>query len=376
MSQLHITQAPNPLPEGFCELSELIYTQDPHHIPEDKGALERAFSETNPWFAVPEQEAACLCIPEQGRLAVFKPKGLKIDGQRAGFFGYWEAAPESREHQRALFAQAADWAKARGLDVLYGPINFSTYGQYRLRTEAAPGSSCFIGEPYNPDYYPALLEATGVERAQGYVTQISDNATLGAAVRQKLPQVELLRQRGFSIEPLTHERWLSHLPELHGMIDAIFGGNFAYTPLSYESFAQACGQRFIQKADPEASAIMMTPEGQVAGFFLLYPDYGPLVARQAGDERVSPDALDFHTHAHKAHALGSDAGILKTVGVRPELRRMGIMDALTAQIMDWANDRYARWIGALIREDNPSRNFGRAYLLDERGYQLYRLRVP
>lgn len=111
----------------------------------------------------------------------------------------------------------------------------------------------------------------------------------------------------------------------------------------------------------------------MAGFFLLYPDYGPLVARSASDEHVSPDELSFHKHAARAIVGGGDAGILKTVGVRPELRRMGIMDALTAQIMDWANDRCARWIGALIREDNPSRNFGRAYLLDERGYQLYRL---
>lgn len=373
MSALQITQAPGALPEGFCELSELIYEHDPHHIPEDASALERAFSQANPWFNVEGQEAACLCIPKQGRLAVFKPLGLKIDGQPTGFFGYWEAAPDSLTHQRALFEQAGTWAKARGLSQLYGPINFSTYGSYRLRTKAAPNSSCFIGEPYNPDYYPALIEAAGLARAQGYVTQISDNATLGAAVRQKLPLVDRLRDQGFSIEPLSHERWLAHLPELHGMIDAIFGGNFAYTPLSYESFAQACGQRFIQKADPEASAIMMTPEGHVAGFFLLYPDYGPLVARSAGAARIAPDALDFHTHASRAFALGSDAGILKTVGVRPELRRMGIMDALTAQIMDWANDRYARWIGALIREDNPSRNFGRAYLLDERGYQLYRL---
>ena len=361
------------LPEGFADLDELVYGHDPGAIPEDAQALARAFGPDNPWFDSPGHEALTLCAPGLGRLAVFKPGSLTLQGLPCGFFGYWEAAPDQERAQRALFEQAARWAKAHGLRRLYGPIQFSTYGRYRLRTWAEPQAQTFLGEPYNPPDYGPQLQALGLTRAQGYVTQISDHATLRQVIDQKLTLAQAMHERGYTSHALTPQLWLSRLPELHAMIDAIFGGNFAYTPLSFEAFARACGEPFVARADPQASVMITDPDGALAAFLLVYPDYSPLLVRAAGADRVHPDALRYEQHAAAAAAHGADAAIFKTVGVHPAHRRQGIMDALSASSMVGCQQRYARLIGALIREDNPSRNFSRDHLLFERTYHLYQL---
>lgn len=375
MSQplVHLVEAPtSSLPEGFVELEAQLYAQDPHYIPRAKGALERAFSAQNPWFAG-GNKACALSVPGAARLAVYSPSGLEIDGLRAGFFGCFEAASGAQAEVNALMDEAIKWAKARGLQRLYGPIDFNTYGPYRLRTDAEPGAGCFIGEPYSLPHYPAMLERTGASIAQRYVSQITDVETIQAALQAKLPLLDQLQGQGFTLAPLTPQRWLERLDELHGMIDDIFGANFAYTPLSLESFKQACGPSFIQKADPERSVLLTTADGRVGGFWLVYPDYSPLVSQGAGDARLSPDQLSYEPHAAQALAQGNRTLIFKTVGVRPDLRRLGLMDAMSAWSLLRIQGRYDRLIGALIREDNPSRRFAQAHLLAERGYTLYSL---
>jgi hypothetical protein len=47
------------------------------------------------------------------------------------------------------------------------------------------------------------------------------------------------------------------------------------------------------------------------------------------------------------------------------------MAALGAAVIDRGVGRYDRWIGAMIRADNPSRRFGAEHMDVERRYALY-----
>lgn len=376
MTVLMSTPPEMPLPDAFRALEALIYDNDPLAIPSDMDTLRATFSTNNAWFDVPGNVSLCLCVPGQCRVALFRPAGLELDGQRAAFFGFWEGVQGSTDAQVEMFEHAKRWCQQHGVTALYGPVNFSTYGDYRVRTHtSARWMRPFVGEPYNPGYYGSLLEAVGFVRDQGYVTQLSDQATLHKVVSKKAVFLEQLSAQGFVISSMAHDDWLSRLDDLHGMIDDIFGGNFAYTPLSLETFKQACGPSFIQKADPEASVMVMAPNGELAGFFLMYPDYGPIVVRGAGDARVEVGELSFEKHAQMAWDAGSDTAIFKTVGVQPKYRKMRLMDAMIVHVILNARPEYKTFMGALIREDNPSRNFAREAHLDERGYHLYRMEV-
>ena len=350
--------------DAFADLPHVVYASDAAWIPEERESLARAFSSHNPWLAT--GRAATLCVPGRARLAVFRDPRCRVRGAPAAFFGYWEhhGAPDAA---RDLLDAARDWARAAGAEALYGPVDFTTFGRYRLRLSAEPGAGSFVGEPYNPPSYPGVLAAAGLPPVQRYVTQI---AAFGApAVAAKAPARDALLDAGYTFEPLDGERWLAMLPELHQAADEIFGANFAYTPVSLAAFAASHGDAVARRLCPRTSLAARAPDGSLAGFTLVYPDYAPLVAR--GPAAVPASRVSFAEHAPRLAALGARTAVVKTVGVAAAHRRRGVMDAMGVTVVERGCAHYDRWIAALIRADNPSRRFGAAHPGAERHYALY-----
>lgn len=368
--RLHTHPAHEGAPEAFLAIGARA-RQRPGHtcFGEEREALAFAFSRDNPWFRG-GQEAA-LVYGEHARLALFAPRPGVINGAPSCFFGYFEAAEheDAPAEVAALLAHAREWSRARGATQLYGPINFSTYGDYRLKVAEEPGALPFLGEPHNPPGYAALLEAAGATRRQRYVTQIFDSEHVAAQRERKQTSREALRRRGYRFEALSVQLWMDHLRELHALTDSIFGDNFAYTPLPSALFERMCGERFIARCDPTTSVVALGPDGAIAGVFLTSPHYGALLT---GAQAPRASALSYEEHwpalarLEAAHTL-----VMKTVGVRRELRGEGLMSALTLEVFDRGEDRYARWMGALIREDNPSRRFADGLHPEQREYALY-----
>ena len=350
--------------EPFADLPHEVYATDPRWIPEEREALAHAFSARNPWLAT--GRAATFCVPDRARLAVFRDPGCCVQGRAAAFFGYWEhrGAPDA---SLALLGEAREWARAAGAELLCGPVDFTTFGRYRLRLSAEPDAGTFAGEPYNPPGYPDLLAAAGLAPVQHYVTQV---AALGPdAAAAKAPARDAVLAAGYTIEPLDARRWTAMLPELHGAADEIFGANFAYTPVSFASFAASHGAAVARRLCPRTSLVARAPDGALAGFALVYPDYAPLLAQ--GGAAVPASGVSFAEHAPLLARAGARTAVVKTVGVAAAHRRRGVMDALGVSVLERGRAHYDRWIAALMRADNPSRRFGAAHAGVERRYALY-----
>ncbi len=356
--------------EGFTDVAARVYADDPRWIPEAPSAVEAAFGPHNPWFSV--GEAATLVVPGSGRLALFHQPKLRVDGRRVAFFGYWETVGDGADE--VMFRRAEEWARARGAQDLYGPIDFTTYGNYRVRLSVEDDDArTFPDEPHNPSTYPDLLTTQGFAVDQTYFTQVGTQTAGNMVADWKRPALARLEGDGWTVTTLTHDLWMERLRELHGLADAIFGGNFAYSPLTWATFEAKCGEAFIRRACPHTSTIALAPDGGIGGFFLVYPHYGPVVCAGATD-RVAVSELDYHRHAARA-AEGWRGAIAKTVGVAPQHRRKGVMDALTVGIFDRGDGRYDHWYGALIRKDNPSASFATGNTVGARWYGLYRKRL-
>ncbi len=361
-----------PVPAAFLELPRLVYADDPMWIPEDPGSVAAAFSAGNPWFAT--GEANLLTVPGETRMAVFHRPDLEIGGRKAAFFGYWETLGDAAANA-AVFERAAGWAVAHGAQDLYGPIDFSTYGRYRLRTSAEPGAVTFQDEPYNPESYPGLLEGAGFEVVYTYLSQQSSPDAMTGRRDQKRQLFDSLRAAGYRHEPLSVPLWLDRLRELHALIDDTFSANFAYTPLSWETFQARCGAAFVRRACPHTSSITLAADGGVAAFCLTYPHYGPVITQGAGAARVPTGALDFETHWPAAESHNPRGLLVKTLGVHPDHRRRGLSDASVVYALDRALGRYDTAYAALVRSDNATRRFSGGQHAAERWYALYRRRL-
>ncbi len=361
------------LPAGFLELPHAVFAGDPEWIPEDSAAIARAFDPSaNAWFG--QGEAATFCVPGSSRAAAFFQPSLRVDGRRVAFFGTWCTAGDGGDAD--VFRRVEEWARARGAEDVYGPIDFTTYGHYRIRLSAeSDDARPFPDEPYNPRSWAGILEDCGYALDQQYLTQVGV-AEAGLAVAAfKKPAIDGLLVQGYRVETFAHADWLDRLRELHGIVDAIFGGNFAYSPLSWETFAAKCGASFIRRADPDVSTACYAPDGALAGFFLVYPHYGAVVRQGAGTDRVAATSLDFATHWPALRRRPWRAAIAKTVGVSPAHRGKGVMAALTAGIFERGAERYPHWYGAMIRQGNRSSNYARGNTVGERWYGLFRKRL-
>ena len=357
-------------PDPFIEIG-LRARAYSHRFEPSRALLDTTFGPHNPWFH--SQEGA-LFWGEETRLATFAPTGLHIDGAQAGFFGYFESScePGSGEEVKKMLAHAARWGAARGLERTYGPVDFSTHGMYRLKTGEEQGALPFLGEPHTPLRYAPLLTSAGAEVVGRYVTQIFSTDEIASKHARKRSVRDRLVRQGWRFLALTPSFWLAHLSCLHILSESIFGENFAYTPISYEAFERACGERFIALFDPMTSVVALDPQGEIAGLFLVQPHYGALFD---GPGALDPQARSFEQDWPSIErAAMTPTAIMKTVGVRRDRRGLGVMDALTVEVFDRGVTRYSRWFGALIRDDNPSRRFAHDAHSTQRDYALFSIK--
>lgn len=354
-----------PLPEAFIDIARQVYVDDPNWLPEEADGLRKQFSATNPWF---DGRRACVAVIEgKGRLAGFLP-GQEINGEPVAFFGFWEAV-EDVDANRELFAAVEAWARSHGAKRLYGPINFSTFGANRLRLDTFE-LGCFPGEPYNPAYYPALMEQLGYTRGMRYYSYPVNIEGLLEGSRVEFEKIKPVVDAHFAIEALTPQVWLDNLDQFYELVEQIFGQNFAYTPISREAFGVAMGEAFAAKMCPHASILARTPDGRIAGFFIAVPDYAPLI-KQGAAARI--DASEFKFDRDFERLPHPRAVLAKSVGIHPDFRRTGLSIYLGLELSRRARELggYDTVIGALIREDNPSGRFPSRHVFDTRMYGMF-----
>ena len=114
------------------------------------------------------QESLC---PQQLQIEFF----LEEDSQCVGFidrrtpeplafFGYWQG------NQRSLLSMQ-QWMKSQKIKKIIGPIDFSTYGSYRLRLNYFD-SPAFLNDPQNGVEQVQQLEQLGYKVEHRYVSYV------------------------------------------------------------------------------------------------------------------------------------------------------------------------------------------------------------
>jgi hypothetical protein len=84
--------------------------------------------------------------------------------ERTGFFGFFECEDDPAAAQ-ALFDAATAWLRARGKDVLRGPMNFSTNDDCGSLIDGF-NTPPAIMMPYTHAYYLDLVESAGYAKAK------------------------------------------------------------------------------------------------------------------------------------------------------------------------------------------------------------------
>ena len=234
------------LPDAFFEVARRVYEGDPHWPVEDEAVVRWMFS---PQHAYGEAIDWIACgLGEKVRAAAFFDKNLLMDEVPSACFGYWEGLNRTRGSSRGFEIYRNLGARA-GAKKLYGPINFSTYYAYRIRTDGFLDEPPFPGECYNPKFYQSILTAQGYSTRETYLSYRPNHYAL-AAFESVADMVNgKLASAGLETRILTPEYWLDNREKIFPIFQATWKDNLGYVPISYEAFRNTYDEKVTKKID-------------------------------------------------------------------------------------------------------------------------------
>ena len=253
------------------------------------------------------------------RLATYIRHDLTGAPGVSGIVGHY-ASRDAASGPRLLMA-AVSRLREQGAARILGPMNGSTWARYRLALPPRPGEPDeppFLGEPVNPQGYPAHFTMAGFRQAASYESRISSD--LGIANPRALEGEAALAARGITIAPLQASRFDEELRDLHALSTRAFADNPYYSPIDAAAF-EAMYRPMRELIDPGLVLLAREDEGRLAAYVFAYVD--PL-GRRAG----TPDRL-----------------IVKTLATDPDRRGIGLGAVLVERLHAAARDR---GLGAIV----------------------------
>ena len=214
-----------------------------------------------------------------GRVAVLDNRLYnEYNKEETAFFYLFECENDPVASQN-LFDAAIKWARSRGLKKIIGPKGFTVLDGFGLLVKGFDYRPAF-GLPYNPPYYPDLIEAAGFiplcDAVSGYLP--SD---------MKFPErihslaERIANRRGLRIARYRTRKDLRVLiPKLKELYNGALRGTANNAPLT-DAEVKMMGNQLLWFSDPRLLKIVYKNEEPV-GFVMAYPDISAALQKTKG----------------------------------------------------------------------------------------------
>lgn len=252
------------LRDTFAAVGEALYAGAPHPAAPTAVGTLAAIDPANPTAGRCELELVVADGPSgRGRVAaIINPRLLDVRGNPFGLLGFFES-DANPDTARWLFDLGMNWLARQGCSVVRGPIDFTTWHDYRLVTRAeAP--EWIPGEPHHPRHYVDRFAEAAFAPVATYATNWLPE-TPGELAERFAAKARVCRELGYTVRPIEPR----DLPALHAVSSAAFAPAFMYSPIELDEFlalysperaAQAAGSTFIALA----------PDGEPVGLHYAF----------------------------------------------------------------------------------------------------------
>ena len=297
------------------------------------------------------------------------PVTNQVREQKDCVFGFFEY-PEDYQVFEALVNHAAEWARNRNLQTLFGPFNLdyeNSYGVLIEGRERPPALMC----GHTPPYYQGFMEQFGFQpgRADNLAFFIDPTAP-GIPRISKL--AARLKERGkVVIRTVDLNRWDEEVDIIHSLLIR----SLAYLPGSIpwdRDALEASLRPFRKIADPEM-ILFAEVDGEAVGWLPAIPNLNEILIHVNG-LRYPWDYLRLLWHQRRQ----PEGLSLKSVVLLPEYWKTGIAVIMFDEIIKRALDRGYKWGDlSLTSEDNPNAPVVYDHMGGEiyKRYRIYRLDI-
>jgi len=323
----------------FIKIPYQLYKDEkyyvPHLISERKAFFDR---EKNPFFqhARVKYFLALKDGKPVGRISgIVNDLHNEFHEEKTGFFGFLDCI-DDEETAGALLRAAEDFVRAEGMNLIRGPMNFSTNDEVGLLIEGFDSLPTFM-MTYNPPYYIPLYEKIGLKKAEDLIAFYLDDKT--PMSERWINIVEKMRRRSrIKIRTIRMNEFESELEIVRVIYNSAWSKNWGFVPMTEEEF-QHTADDFRKIIDPELVFIAFVDD-EPAGFILGLPDYNPVFKKMNG--RLFPTGLFKFLYYTKINRLMTGLRVL-TMGVVHKYQKLGLDAIFFVDIYNAGRRRGYHW---------------------------------
>jgi len=351
----------------FIEFPYSLYRGDAFWVPPLRIAVRELLDRAkHPFYA--NAEAEFFLARRDGKVvgriaAILDRNHNKFHEENAGFFGFFESTNDP-EVAAALLGTARKWVFDRGAVLFRGPVNPSTNYECGMLIDGFD-SSPMVMMTYNPRYYPALMEGTGLRKAKDLNAFVSTTATVDEEKIGRVADRKLARS-GVTVRPINMKDYDGEVVRMWDVYNAAWKRNWGFVPMTRDEFF-LMGKEMKQILKPEL-VLVGESGGQPIGFALALPDVNFALKRAGGS--LFPTGLLKILYYQR---LVKDLRVI-ALGVVEEHRTSGVAAAFYASLV-----RAARKLGysgncemSWILEDNVLMTRS-LEVMGARHYKTYRI---
>jgi len=304
--------------DAFIKLPFALYSKDPFYVPPLINEIKKQFSDNNPFFL--HATARYFLAKKNGKLegriiSIINHSHIEFHHEKVGFFGFFESLND-QEVASALLDKVSETLKKDGMEIMRGPMNFSTNEECGFMIEGFNNPPMLM-TPYNPAYYNDLMERYGMTKSKDLYAYIYD-------VSEDLPEkvlrvAEIAVKKGITTRPLNKKNFDYDMNIFKDVYNSAWEKNWGFIPLTSEELAYL-GNSLKTILVPELTLIAEKDQEPV-GFMGLLPDFNFVLKHMKGKLNPVSIAKAFY-YSKKIKDLR-----LLLLGIKASYRNKGV-DAL------------------------------------------------
>ena len=306
----------------FIKFPLALYAKDPYYVAQLSGDMKTHYSSKNPFLRQAEVTFFLAFkdgMPAGRIVSIINPEHNSFHKENAGFFGFFESVNDPRVAD-ALLRTVYDELRKQGMDIMRGPMNFSTNDECGFLIEGFD-SLPMLMMSYNPPYYNELMEGWGMAKAKDLYAY---NYTFTGTPPEKVVRVAALAERkGITARPIDMKNFMADMQTFKDIYNAAWKDNWGFIPLSDEEISYSAG-RLKPLVVPEFTLIA-EKDREPIGFLGFLPDFNSVLKRMHG--KLTPVTLV------KALYYSKKITALRVLlyGIKPEYRNRGVEALLLAK---------------------------------------------
>jgi hypothetical protein len=351
---------------AFIRVPWDIYRGDRVWIPP---LIKDLLSKFNPAHPFRSHSKMVLYLAKRGSRIVGRIAGIidynyiDFHQEKTGFFGFFESVHEP-EVSETLLTKVRDWLIVQGMEKMAGPMNPSTNDECGLLIDGFELSPCLM-MPYNPPYYPSLLEGFGLKKVMDLYAYLLEASTFGLDRLNRITGRMSKREPEIRIRPIDLRRLDQELAIIKEIYNQAWSRNWGFVPLT-DAEIDDLGKSLKPLVVPDLILFAYRGEEPV-GFSVSLPDYNNVLKHLNGKVGLL-GGLKFLYYSRKITSIR-----VMLLGIKKAFQKKGIegllyIETFKAGIRKGYPSAECSW----ILESNPLMQHGLEAMGGKR-YKTYRI---